>query len=49
VPGNPLVPWLFLAGVMAMTAFTVVQRPMESLVGFGTIVAGLAAWRIQKK
>jgi len=49
VPGYPVVPWLFLAGVMAMTAFTVVQRPMESLVGFGTILAGLVAWRIQKK
>ncbi len=49
VPGYPVVPWLFLAGVAAMTAFTVAQRPMESLVGVGTILAGLAAWRIQKK
>jgi hypothetical protein len=32
-----------------MTAFTVVQRPMESLVGFGTIAAGFAAWRLQKR
>jgi hypothetical protein len=43
------VPWLFLAGVVAMTAFTVLQRPMESLVGLATIAAGLAAWGIQKK
>jgi len=49
VPGYPIVPWLFLAGVAAMTAFTVLQRPMESLAGFGTIAAGLAAWRIQKE
>ena len=49
VPGWPLVPWLFLGGVAAMTAFTAVQRPFESLAGFGTIVAGLAAWRIQQK
>ncbi len=49
VPGYPVVPWLFLAGVVAMTAFTVAQRPMESLVGFTTILAGLAAWRIQKR
>jgi APA family basic amino acid/polyamine antiporter len=49
VPGYPVVPWLFLAGVVAMTAFTVVQRPMESLVGFATIAAGLAAWRIRQK
>jgi len=49
VPGYPVVPWLFLAGVVAMTAFTVVQRPMESIVGFATILAGLAAWRLQKR
>jgi APA family basic amino acid/polyamine antiporter len=49
VPGWPLVPWLFLAGVAAMTAFTVAQRPLESLVGFATIAAGLAAWRVQAK
>jgi basic amino acid/polyamine antiporter, APA family len=49
VPGYPMVPWLFLAGVAAMTAFVVLQRPMESLVGFGTIAAGLAAWGVQKK
>jgi amino acid transporter len=49
VPGYPVVPWLFLTGVSAMTAFTVVRRPMESLVGLGTILAGLAAWRLQKE
>jgi APA family basic amino acid/polyamine antiporter len=49
VPGYPVVPWLFLAGVAAMAAFTVVQRPMESIVAFTTILAGLAAWRIQKR
>jgi hypothetical protein len=32
-----------------MTAFTVLQRPMESLVGFATILAGLAAWRLHRK
>ncbi len=49
VPGWPVVPWLFLAGVAAMSVFTVAQRPLESLIGFGTIAAGLAAWRIQQK
>jgi APA family basic amino acid/polyamine antiporter len=49
VPGWPLVPWLFLAGVAAMTVFTVAQRPLESLVGLATIAAGLAAWRIHRK
>ena len=46
VPGWPFVPWLFLAGVAAMTVFTVAQRPLESLVGLATIAAGLAAWRL---
>jgi amino acid transporter len=49
VPGYPVVPWLFLGGVAAMTAFTVMQRPLECLVGFATIAAGLVAWGIQKK
>lgn len=49
VPGYPVVPWLFLAGVVAMTVFTVLQRPMESLVGLATIAAGLAAWKIRKR
>jgi APA family basic amino acid/polyamine antiporter len=44
VPGYPVVPWLFLAGVVTMTAFTVVQRPTQSLFGFATILAGLMAW-----
>ncbi|MGZ3579593.1 MAG: amino acid permease, partial [Syntrophales bacterium] len=48
VPGFPFVPWLFLLGVIAMTAFTVVQKPMESLVGFVTILAGLVAWLFNK-
>lgn len=49
IPGYPLVPWLFLTGVAAMAVFTAVQRPLEGLVGFGTIAAGLAAWRLQKR
>jgi basic amino acid/polyamine antiporter, APA family len=44
VPGYPVIPLLFLAGVIAMTAFTVVQRPTQSLFGFATILAGLVAW-----
>jgi len=48
IPGHPLVPWLFLTGVAAMGVFTAVQRPLECLVGFGTIVAGLAAWRLHR-
>ena len=49
VPGFPVVPWLFLAGVIAMTVFTVVQKPVDSLVGFGTILAGLIAWLFNRR
>jgi len=49
IPGYPFVPWLFLVGVCAITVFTIVQRPMESLVGFGTILAGLVAWLFNRK
>jgi basic amino acid/polyamine antiporter, APA family len=49
VPGFPFVPWAFLLGVIAITVFTVMQRPAESLVGFGTILAGLVAWLLSRK
>jgi amino acid transporter len=49
VPGFPVVPWLFLCGVVAMTAFAVVQKPVECLVGFGTILAGLIAWLFNRR
>jgi APA family basic amino acid/polyamine antiporter len=44
VPGFPMVPAAFLMGVVAIAAFTIVKRPLESLVGFGTIGAGLIVW-----
>jgi APA family basic amino acid/polyamine antiporter len=49
IPGFPVVPWLFLCGVVAMTAFAVVQKPLECLVGFGTILAGLIAWFFNRR
>jgi basic amino acid/polyamine antiporter, APA family len=49
VPGYPLVPWLFLLSVVAMTGFTVVQKPIQSLVGFSTILAGLVAWLFSRR
>ena len=49
VPGYPVVPWLFLAAVTAMIAFTVVHKPLQSLVGFGTILAGLMAWILSRR
>jgi len=48
VPAYPVIPWLYLAGVVAMTAFTVMQKPWESLVGFGTMIAGVVAWRFSR-
>ncbi len=44
IPGYPVVPWLFLLGVVAITVFAMAQRPLEILVGFGSIAAGLIAW-----
>lgn len=43
--GWPWVPCLFLLSVAAITIFTVVRRPLESLVGLATLVAGWLAWR----
>ena len=43
--GWPWVPGLFLLFVSAMTLFTIVRRPLESLVGLATLAAGWVAWR----
>ena len=45
VPGWPVVPVLFVAAVLAMTAFTVWRRPVESLFGLGTLALGWLAWK----
>jgi APA family basic amino acid/polyamine antiporter len=45
VPGWPWVPAMFLMGVLGMTTFSVARRPVESLLGFGTIVLGWLVWR----
>jgi len=48
IPGYPVVPWLFLLGIVAITVFTMAQRPLETLVGFGSIAAGLIAWSFNR-
>jgi APA family basic amino acid/polyamine antiporter len=49
VPGWPWVPGLFLAFVVVSTGFTVVQRPVEGLVGIGTLGVGALAYLLQKR
>ena len=49
VPGWPWVPGLFLAFGVVSTIFTVVQRPIEGLVGFGTLGVGVLAYLVQKR
>jgi APA family basic amino acid/polyamine antiporter len=49
VPGWPWVPGLFLAFGVASTGFTVVQRPIEGLVGVATLGVGVLAYFIQKR
>lgn len=44
VPGWPWVPWLFLLSVLAMAAFSVGRRPLESLLGLATMAVGWVAW-----
>jgi hypothetical protein len=48
-PGDPVGPYLFLAGVAAITVFTAAQRPIESFADFSIVAAGLVAWGIQMK
>lgn len=51
VPGWPVVPIVFIAAVTAMTCFSILQRPQESLKGFLTIGIGLVFYLLstQKK
>jgi APA family basic amino acid/polyamine antiporter len=49
VPGWPWVPGLFLAFVTSSTIFTVVQRPVEGLVGLGTLALCLGAYFVQRR
>ena len=49
VPGWPWVPALFLFFVLGSTAFTVAERPRESLVGLSTLSVGLLAYWLQKR
>jgi basic amino acid/polyamine antiporter, APA family len=49
VPGWPWVPGAFLAFGLASTGFTVVQRPIEGLVGLATLGVGVLAYFVQKR
>jgi len=49
VPGWPWVPGLFLAFVVGSTIFTVVQRPFEGVIGFGTLGVGAVAYFLQQR
>jgi APA family basic amino acid/polyamine antiporter len=48
VPGWPWVPGLFLAFGIASTGVTIVQRPVEGLVGLGTLGVGVLAYFAQR-
>lgn len=45
VPGWPWVPAVFVLSVLGMAGFTVARRPVESLLGLGTMAVGWAVWR----
>jgi APA family basic amino acid/polyamine antiporter len=49
VAGWPWVPALFLAFVIGAIAFTVAERPRESLVGLSTLAVGLLAYWLQRR
>lgn len=49
VPGWPIVPALFIIAITAMTCFSIVRRPIESLFGFITILIGFLLYMIFSK
>lgn len=46
VPGYPYVPLIFVAVSLAMVGAAVWQRPVSGLISFGTILAGVPAFRL---
>jgi APA family basic amino acid/polyamine antiporter len=49
IPGWPWVPGLFLAFITSSTIFTVVQRPMEGLVGLATLGVGVVGYAFYRR
>ncbi len=49
VPGWPIIPALFITAITAMTCFSIVRRPIESLFGFITILVGFLLFMIFSK
>jgi APA family basic amino acid/polyamine antiporter len=49
VPGWPWVPALFLLSVVGASVFSIVRRPLESLLGLCTLGVGLLAWRFSRR
>jgi APA family basic amino acid/polyamine antiporter len=48
IPGWPWVPALFLISAVGTTVFSISRRPIESLLGVGTIGVGWLAWRFRR-
>lgn len=48
IPGWPWIPTLFLISAVGTTAFSINRRPVESLLGLGTIGLGWLAWRFRR-
>jgi basic amino acid/polyamine antiporter, APA family len=49
VPGWPLVPILFLAGVACITVLSIIGRPMATLTGLATIGIGFVFWAVSRR
>ena len=49
VIGWPWIPSLFVVAIVAISTFAIARRPIECLIGFGTLILGLCAWRLQHR
>lgn len=49
VPGWPVVPVVFVLGVLGMAGFSVARHPTESLLGLATIGLGVLFWWMTKR
>ncbi len=49
VPLYPIVPGLFIAVSLGIVSYSVIQRPLESLLGVATVLMGIPLYRLWRK
>ena len=49
MPGYPVTPLIFIALNTWTILYVMLERPVESLIGFLTVISGIIVYRVNKK